>query len=534
MPFWKRALIRDSILFGVPTLLWIAYQIHEFWLFIWSPEGQDTLFKLEVGSWLFAQLLLGVLIWFVPWKWKRWSFHRRYVNPTAIALVGLLHEQPKINVPIDIHNNDDAKATIELPPRMTPEEKTQTLVETAIGAKLAGEFTYRWKWVGPNPTLAITPAPLPPSSVTYADIQKAMLDVPPFTSVLGLASRRVPVTWDIGKKNSTAVHMLVSAATGGGKSTLAKLVIAKWLADGGIVIICDFKKVSHLWAAGLPGVVYCRAIEDIHRAQIAVADECERRFEIILQENDEDAIIRLGMPPVLIVNEEFNVTMAKLRSYWAKQPESKKVKASPGVQAWSDILMTGRQARIHALAITQMGTVRAVGGSEIREQFTDRNLMNYSPNAAKMLCPDVVLPPSSRAVGSAVLYRSDGWSRYQIAHMSKQEAIDYALAGQKRLGLHWPNYVSIGQALQDTAPAQLEYTNYPAIEAAVNDTDDTEELVSLRQAVDSGILDMTLDAARKATQRKEFPDPHGKNGAGNLYNPGELRTWQRNRPRAAV
>jgi len=534
LPYWKRAAIRHLFVIGIPLIIWLGWKINAVWQSIQLPTGEDLRYKLIVGTWLFLQAFGLFLYWLVPQKYHVIKFKRTYVTPVQKALTDTLGEAPEITMPLDFHENEDSKTTIELPVKLTAEEGKKTLIENTVTAKLGNEYSFKWNFVGAHPKLYVYPAPHPPKFVSFADIRKPMLEAPPFTSVIGLGPKNKVITWSVGNPKSTAVHMLVSAATGGGKSTLTKLIVCQWLASGGIVIICDIKRVSHMWAVGLPGVIYCRSVPDIHTAQIAVAEECDKRFDIIEHENDEDAISHLGLPPVLIVNEEFNVTMARLRSYWEGHEDSKRIKKSPGVEAWGRILFTGRQAKVHALGITQMGTVRAVGGTEIREQFTDRNLMNYSPNAAKMLCPDVILPPSPRNPGSAVLYNSSSWDRYQIGYISSQEAVQWALAGQEKLGVHWPKYVSIGQALNESKPMEQRDTwERPAIETV--DTEEISEPVTLRQAIDRGILTVSIDSARAAVKRdKEFPEPVGNQGQAKLYDEEALRKWQRNRVRVSV
>ncbi|MGW1794259.1 hypothetical protein ACWCO0_25855 [Streptomyces tubercidicus] len=41
--------------------------------------------------------------------------------------------------------------------------------------------------------------------------------------------------------------------------------------------VLDFKRISHTWARGVPGVTYCRDIAEIHDALIHLAQEGRRR-----------------------------------------------------------------------------------------------------------------------------------------------------------------------------------------------------------------------------------------------------------------
>jgi hypothetical protein len=524
LPGWKRVAWRLGVPIGVILVMWIQDKLTHLTV-------TEKIVLAYVG-WFLGNVLIGLVVWVGPKVWKRLRYHHTYVRPLQHALTATLDSEPKIVLPTNFHHDEDAKGIISLPVRLTLEDNRRTIIEKTITQRLGDDCSFQWNLVGSSPKLTLTPAPLPPRYVTFKDIESRMHDVKPFSSVLGLGSRRKTITWDIGNPKSIAVHMLISAATGGGKSTLTKLVIMQWLADGGIVIICDIKRISHLWAKDLPGVIYCTKIDDIHMAQIALATQCDARYDIIESQANENAIVEMGLPPILLVNEEFNVAMRELRSYWAKQEESKLIKTSPSVDAWSKILLTGRQARVHALGITQMGTVRAVGGTENREQFTDRALMNYSPNAAKMLCPDVVLPPASRNVGSSVLYHSGTFDRYQIAHISTNEAKQWAIDGQKRLELEWPKWPNITAALESWMPREIEYDENRPIITQLEETDTVMEPVSLKEAIDAGLLDMTLDAARKAAQRPGFPDVKGIGPRKTkLYMPDTLTAWQESKAR---
>nr|WP_173309158.1 hypothetical protein [Streptomyces sp. 44414] len=77
----------------------------------------------------------------------------------------------------------------------------------------------------------------------------------------------------------------------------------------------------------------------------------------------------------------------------------------------------------------------------------------------------------------------------------------------------------------------------PLTEAA-EAAEDTDVPVTLKQAVDQGIVSVTLSALRKEAndkaRGKEFPASVGKDAKtrGKLYRPSELKRWERNRPKA--
>ena len=110
-------------------------------------------------------------------------------------------------------------------------------------------------------------------------------------------------------------HVLVSAGSSGGKSALTGLIACQALHHGAQVVICNFKRVSHNWSKGLPGVTYCRRIDEIHDALVTLAGVAEQRNELA-----EDPACDLG-PRIWVVLEEMHATADKLRDYWAMTRE---------------------------------------------------------------------------------------------------------------------------------------------------------------------------------------------------------------------
>ncbi|GAA2621967.1 hypothetical protein [Streptomyces tubercidicus] len=72
-------------------------------------------------------------------------------------------------------------------------------------------------------------------------------------------------------------HVLISAGNGGGKSTILRTICCQFIHHRALVYVLDFKRISHTWARGVPGVTYCRDIAEIHDALIHLAQEGRRR-----------------------------------------------------------------------------------------------------------------------------------------------------------------------------------------------------------------------------------------------------------------
>ncbi|MFD8396648.1 hypothetical protein ACFV2N_47755 [Streptomyces sp. NPDC059680] len=88
--------------------------------------------------------------------------------------------------------------------------------------------------------------------------------------------------------------------------------------NGSLAFVLDYKRISHPWARGMPGVTYCA---DIHDALVQLGMEGRRRRRVADQlgiDADPDAID----PRLLILLEEVNATMRQLARYWEKIRES--------------------------------------------------------------------------------------------------------------------------------------------------------------------------------------------------------------------
>jgi len=160
-----------------------------------------------------------------------------------------------------------------------------------------------------------------------------------------------------------------------------RCIACQMLHHGSRVFVLDTKRISHPWARGLPGVTYCADIADIHDQLIALGMEGRRRTRVA-DELGIDADPKAIGPRLLILLEEVNATMKQLARYWEKIRESGDPKVSPAVDALNEILYMGRQLRMHVLLVAQSATARALGGPEVREQFSTHILARYSQRLA--------------------------------------------------------------------------------------------------------------------------------------------------------
>lgn len=100
------------------------------------------------------------------------------------------------------------------------------------------------------------------------------------------------------------------------------------LHHGSRVFVLDTKRISHLWARGLPRVTCCADVADIHDQLIALGIEGRRRTRVA-DELGIGADPKAIGPRLLILLEEVNATMKQLARYWERIREAGDPKVSP-------------------------------------------------------------------------------------------------------------------------------------------------------------------------------------------------------------
>ena len=100
-------------------------------------------------------------------------------------------------------------------------------------------------------------------------------------------------------------------------SVLIRCIVPQVLQRGGIAAILDNKLVSHPSLRGLPNIAYCDDIDKIHDFLVWLDGELTRRAEFIRDHTDVYGNLTGSPGPRLVVIlEEQNLLMNRLRSYW--------------------------------------------------------------------------------------------------------------------------------------------------------------------------------------------------------------------------
>ncbi|MEV5887442.1 DUF87 domain-containing protein [Streptomyces sp. NPDC052020] len=290
-------------------------------------------------------------------------------------------------------------------------------------------MTFSWHPEGRKPYVLVKKTRKPPAKALLTDpktrelVAKAKESAP----IIGFGAGGQIVSVDL---DAESPHILVNASTGGGKSVTLRCIACQMLHHGSRVIVLDTKRISHPWAHGINGVTYCRDIADIHDQLIALGLEGRRRTRVA-DELGIDADPKAIGPRLLILLEEVNATMKVLARYWEKIRESGDPKVSPAIDALNEFLYMGRQQRMHVLLVAQSATARALGGPEVREQFSTRILATYSVNAWRMLAPEVhPAPKSTKHRGRAQVVSGGSTRETQILFFTEPEAREWATTGK--------------------------------------------------------------------------------------------------------
>ncbi|MGK5543373.1 helicase HerA domain-containing protein [Streptomyces sp. URMC 127] len=535
---WQRLAVRLSIL-GAAGGAGYGY---------WQ-EPQATLQALQYGGPGVGGVAAAGGIAYAVLSRERRELMREWVEPLHLALAAPLgipeQTDPRtyLHVPLRF-SDDDAEIRIDLPVNLRFNEE---LVASLIMKKLALEgVSFSWRPAGKEPYVLVKKTHRPPERLFFRDpqVRELLARMPEPAPLIGLGSSGKRVSVDL---DAESPHVLVSAGTGGGKSVILRTIAAQLIRNGAQAFVLDYKRISHPWARGVPGVTYCRDIAEIHDALIELGVEGRRRM-LLAEQLGEDADPAAVGPRLAILLEEVNATMKQLARYWEKTRQSGDPKVSPAIDALAEILFMGRQVRLHVLLVAQSATARALGGPEMRENFYTRILARYSQNAWRMLAPEITpAPKSTTHIGRTQVVLGGTAHETQVLFMTHAEARAWAMntanAGPVTLKKTPPTESAPPKNpaahVADSAPA-LPTGTAPAVvltqtpsEPSTAPEKPADELLGLRQAQLKHLPSITLTTLRWARANDpDFPKSAGKKGTELLYRASDLKRWARNRPRA--
>lgn len=509
----------------------------------------------QLWLWATAWAVLYRACWWWVVNLRDMSHRRKWVQPTAerlVALLGIPERTPLrrfLFIPRGIHDGEQAEVAVPANFVASPEDKKAKRLVAATRTSLAMRDTAEtWHLAGKCHFFTIRQRErlIVPGDVAWADpaVRGIVAGLSPSERLMGLGAGAEPVIWDM---DADAAHALLSVGTGGGKSVAMSATLGQHLALGGTSTIIDFKQNS-LPARGLPGVTYCRDLEVMHITLVARAREAERRSRVAA---DWDGSGQPVFTRELIIIEEVNATIFLLNLWWditrrdidpadaGRYGDPRQTK-SPAVVGIKQLLFTGRERWMHLLAASQLATVNALGGTDVREQFGLRGLGRCRKNAFGMLAPEDTNPPTaSRHRGRLYIYLTgDETSREtQMLRMSPTELADCARAGHQVPRSQGPEVSSPQGKHLGPVPRSQE----PVAEQLRDASADDGNLVTLKAASTNkgtgvgGTTHSMLEKLRKIDP--SFPqavERSTKQGAPLLYDSEILRLYWANRNPAGM
>lgn len=476
-----------------------------------------VLMWLLEGSGVLSVPVLGTALWTYAQTRQHWG---RFGAGALAWMRESYGRQVSVSVP-RVHLDDpEHPAVLKFPPGHAFSEAEKDKVARKAADKLGlPDYTPEWDLVG-RPVLRISTAPLPPARVNIAD-KIAVLEQKTAAGklYLGEGSRKHEVFLDL---DIECPHCLVSAGTGGGKSVTWRGLTAQILHGGGAALVCDVKRISHMWAKDLPNVSYCRDDEAIHYGIIEFAEEVARRNRIVDAHADIDGNVDPSVigPRIVLLLEEINATQAILRAYWNRVRGPGDPPQSPAITALHAVLFMGRAVLAHVFTAGQQVSARTLGGGEARENFGARIIARATKNTWKMLAPETAnrgkFPAALKGAGGVHLVLNGEATACRVAWWTNEEARAYALSG---VVTEYRDAVRPGTVLR----VESQVTR--------DETGDSDALVSLRDAHELHEIGASVGALRRASTRPGFPDAADAFGDKKLYDLDELRRWQENRVR---
>ncbi len=254
--------------------------------------------------------------------------------------------------------------------------------------------------------------------------------------ILAVNGQGEPVYIDL---TGESPHVLVSAASGAGKSSILRAVAAQALAKGDEVVILDVKQHSQSWAEGLDGVYIATSLVDIGKCMAMAGKKVHERNRLAKEwlftqralgnwsVSAEDAPVGAR---VVILFEEMNSTLSEIRAL--SKSAFHNMETYDAWQGLKDTVLMGRAAKFHVIAVGQGMGARAMGGAEILVNFGVRILLQHDKNIWARVAWDCGLPKAApEETGRGYICHAGKAKMAQFLYMTELEARTYVEQAQE-------------------------------------------------------------------------------------------------------
>jgi hypothetical protein len=361
----------------------------------------------------------------------------------------------------------------------------------------------------------------------------------PKTVVVGLARGASAVEMDFAR----VVHMLISAATGIGKSNLVTFVLMQFLFKGAVAVIVDPTGISYPWAQSLPNVFYAQDDEDMRRACYWIDREIKRRTRLVNANADISGFVEGGFgPDIIVVPDEKNLAERRLTADWQARGGKGR---DPALRILDDVHFAGRKIGVHAVMAMVRADAAASGGGTVRGQ-AGLIAFGASPKSSEWnmlfrgepvpVCSDNPVPQ-----GRMQMCALGEVHEVQVPHCLEVPRTAAERPAAMELARQVRDYSQSGtitpvpaDLLESAAPQpgedEDEYVDCGAgLGERRTHTHRAHENVTLREAIDEGLIaGLDLSQLRNKT-RSGFPEPAGERGKEKTYLRPALLAWEAQR-----
>ncbi|MER6774393.1 hypothetical protein ABT389_32205 [Streptomyces bacillaris] len=250
-------------------------------------------------------------------------------------------------------------------------------------------------------------------SFAAPDLREQIEAMPEGTALIGISTDGRAIAVDL----DTCPHVLVCTSTGGGSTTVLRSLTAQFLHQGAHALVLESKRISHLWARGLPTVTHRGNVASIHDALVGLGEELARRLALTDTELD-------AAPRLIVSMDSANGTLHHLTRYWEKFRGNDDPRMSPAVSAIEAALYTGRAARVHVILDGTPSS--SVLGAAPREMFGTVILARVTTTTWQRLAPLAgPAPKPNRLPGRSHVIQEDEAHETQAIWMTDADVVTW-------------------------------------------------------------------------------------------------------------